>query len=351
MPPKRHFLERGRPPKRAPGAGRRGPMPVSGPRVRWSGLEPLHDAAGRERKRFYKLETLANATEYFIRQRDDFVVPSVHDVLGPAPVAALLFELFLETASKLFFRVRATNANGRQASLAFVAAKNDTPYGARLAAERANLGWLHQRLAQQGVRAPQCILNTLRGGSIYLPDRHGRKGHGREIYAYMAQWPAGFHELGIGKNGCFFVQGLPPQPVTADQTDQIRARMASIVAATYHPQRRDCVDMPVIAEADFLATRPQQGAIRLKLVTCRGILKHMTPARVLHRMAGVCYTWRGRRFPLLPNNPAHLLDELSAVLGADTARHWLTTYRDALVSGRLPEQPTLTVDALATLNM
>ena len=45
--------------------------------VRWTGLAPLVDARGREMKRFFKLETLASATEHALRGRDRFILPSI----------------------------------------------------------------------------------------------------------------------------------------------------------------------------------------------------------------------------------------------------------------------------------
>lgn len=314
------------------------------PRTRWSGLDPLLDAYGNERKRFFKLETLANATDYFLRRPDAFIVASVQDALGPFPVTALAFELFLETPGKLVFRARATNAKGRQGTFSFVVAKNDDPYSGRLAIERASLWRLYQQI-------PKLVLKPLRGGTVYLPDRHGRSDQGRSIYGYMAEWPSGFHEIGVGKNGCFFIQGQPPQPVTAEQTETIKARMAALVAATFHERRRDCIEIPDIDEADFLASRPQQGAIRLKLVTCRGVLKHMTPEKVLHRIADASYAWRGRRVPLLPRDSALFLDELSEVLGAEEALGWLRAYHAALTAGRIQERPALTAAALDMLGI
>ena len=274
-PPQRSATKKRPKPKRRRGAGPRGTARGSGVRAHWRGLDPLMDARGREVKRFYKLETLASATEHLIGERDRFFVPSIQDVLGPAAVTTLEFNLFIETPARLVFRLRAANAKRKRASFAFVVAKNVSPYSAHLAAEHANLGWLHPR-------APRFVLKPLRGGAIYLPDRHRRAGHSREVFAYLAPWPTRFHELGIGKNRRFFVKGRPLQPLTAAQTDDLKARMVAAVVSTYDPVRGDCVAVPDVTQGDFLATRPQRGrgALTLKLISCRGVLKRMTPAKL-----------------------------------------------------------------------
>ena len=216
--------------------------------------------------------------------------------MGAAPLANIAFDFFLETESKLLFRMRVSNAQRRRASFAYVVAKNTGVFSERLEAEHANLGWLHERVSRY-------VLTPLRGGTVYLPDRHRRAGHGREVFAYLASWPAKHHELGLGPNLQFFVGGKTIQPITEEQTDILKGRMAGVVAGTYHPQRHYCIETPDLLRGDFLATRPQQGAMRVKLVTCRGIRKGMTPATVLHRILSKTYTFDGQKVRLAPNNP------------------------------------------------
>lgn len=308
-------------------------------RVRWSGLGPLVESAEGPIKRYYKLETLANATERLIHQHDRFIVPSVQQVLGAAPVVRLSFNLLIETASKLIFHVSASNAKRKRGALAFIVAKNDAPYSAQLAGEHGNL----RRLREQ---APKSVFRAFKGGRVFLPDRHRRAGHGREIFAYMAKWPSGYRELGIGKNRCFFVQGDPPQPLTDEQTEALKAQMVTIIAETYNPTRLECMAMPDVTQLDFLATRPQRGAMKLKLIGCRGMLKYMTPAKVIHRIVAASCPWQGSPFRLAPEAPERLFEALIEALGEASARDWFSDYRDSVTQGKLSAQEELPMDAL-----
>lgn len=326
--------------KRRPGSRKPASQRAPDLRIRWHGLGPLLDARGREVKRFYKLETLTSAAEYAIRQhRDHFIVPSIQAVMGAAPLHELAFDLFLETPARLIFRLRATNANRKQAAFAFIAAKNADPYSKRLAAEHADLARFHDR-------APNWILKPLCGGRLYLPDRYRRAAHGRKIFAYLAQWPRGFHRLAIGKNRCFFVGGEPVQPLTAAQTEELKAQMVAIVARTYDRERHDCISLPDVTAGDFLATRPQSGALKLKLIGCHGALKNMNPAKLVHRIVDGHYTWHGRPFRLAPQDPEQLYRALAEALGSDTAHAWLAQYRDAVNRGKLAGQEELPLEIM-----
>jgi hypothetical protein len=320
-------------------AGRTSRARENAPRVHWSGFRPLFDFWGTEIKRFYKIETLAGATEWMIGKNDRFLAPSIQDVLGPAPVASLSFDLFQEGRYQLIFRLRAVNARRREATFAFVAAKKHEDFSALAQAEHRNLRILHER-------APAYVVKPFRGGTIYLPDRHQRAGHGREIYAYVTEWLNGFHELGVNRDLQFFVNIAKPHTFTIAQTEALKQRIVEIVARTYHPGRRECMEIPQIASGDFVVTNTPRGVARLKLIACRHLLTRVSPEDLIHRVAAASWEWGGRRFRLAPADPSAVFDAFAGAVGRATARAWFTQYHAAVSRRVLPEQDTLPIGDL-----
>jgi hypothetical protein len=307
-------------------------------RVRWNGIEHLDDGV----KRFYKIETLASAVEYLIQNRDSFIVPSIQASFEREAVASLDFDFFAELPGKLMFRVRASTAKRKTAMFAFVVAKNADPFSKHLAAEHANLKHFH-------ARAPESIMQPLRGGRIYLPDRHQRAGYGREVYGFMAKWPTGHTGLGMGKGSCFVILGQPLQPLLPAQTDDVKAALMAIVARTYDAARRDAIVLPEAVGGDVVVTRPGRGSMKVKLVACRGVRKNLTPAKLVHAFASTTHTWHGEKVHFAPNDPERFYSGLVQGVGAETAAQWLAAYREAVAKGHLPEQDRLPLAALDAL--
>ena len=311
--------------------------------VRWGGFRPMFDFWGNELERYYKLDTLANATERLLQTKDQFVVPSVQQVLGPAPVVSFAFELFQEGRHQIIFRLGAANAKRKRAQFAFVVGKRSRRESKVAETEHANLRVLHQR-------APEHVVRPFRGGLIYLPDRHGRSTHGREVYAYLTQWLSGYHELGVGRNLQFIINESPRHTFTIAQTEHIKGRIVEILARTYDPAKRRCIEIPEVASGDFVVTRPAgRGNPGIKLVACRRLVRNVTPAKLIRRLVDASWDWGGREFRLAPAEPETLFDGLAGALGADEARGWLRQYVAAVSDGLFPEQEALPVEALAGL--
>lgn len=306
-------------------------------RIRWSSFRPLYDFWGNEIKRFYQLETLASAVERMIRSKDRFVIPSVQEVLGPAPVTSLAFELFQEGKYQLIFRLRACNVKRKEGVFAFVAAKRPADYSDIARQEHGNLRLLNQR-------ARDYVVRPFRGGMVYLPDRHGRTEHGREIYAYVTQWLTGFHEMGVNANLQLIINIVPRHTFTIAQTEDLKGRIIEIIVRSYDPAKGDCMEMPQIASGDFVVTAPKKGVSRLKLIACRRLLEHVTPAKLIHRIVTASWEWGDRTFHLAPEDPEILFGSLVRAVGRDTARTWLGQYASAVASKRLPESLPLPPD-------
>jgi len=331
-----------RPVRRTSPRNRPAPRPHAGINTLWTGFRPLFDYWGNEIVRFYKLETLASAVDWSLQtKRDRFLIPSIQQALGPTPVMSLAFELFQEGRYQFIFRVRAVNARRKEGTFALVVAKRAEDYSKLAALEHANLRVIHER-------APEFVVCPFRGGNVYLPDRHGRVEHGRDVYAYVTQWLAGFHELGVNDRLQFIINVKARHTFTIAQTEQLKAKIIEIVARTYSPKKRDCMDVPEIASGDFVVTAPPKPP-RIKLIACRRMLRNVTPVKLLDKIAAASWPWGNTRFYLAPEDPRICYDAFARAIGKEVARDAFTQYAAAIESGKLPERDTLSRQALAEL--
>lgn len=313
------------------GQGRRH-LPV---RVRFENLRPLYDYWGNEIRRYYQLETLAASTDAMIRRGDRFIQPSLRRIMGASPITHMRFSLYQEGYFQLIFRLTATNANRTEATVAFVVAKRAGETSTIAESEHRLLHTLHKR-------SPEDVVRPLEGGRIMLLG--GRRGHEkpRFVYAYITQWADGFRELGVDRDLRFFVNAVPHQPFTAEQTEQLKARLVALIARTYDPVRRECMEMPQIASGDIVVGKTaKQSAPKLKLIACRRMLRNVPPARFLHILASAQWEWGGGLLRLMPSDPALSWAALTDAVGSATAREWAAAYLGAVAAGRYPERATL----------
>lgn len=313
-----------------------------GPAVRFRELRPMADYWGQELKRYYKLETLASAVEWCIRRQDRFIMPTVQRVLGSAPVTSLTFTLFQEGRFQLIFRLRAINAKKKSAEFGFVVAKRDGETSATAGAEHRHLEYLH-------ARAPEWVVKPHLGGHVFLPDRH-RRGEGREIYAYLTQWLAAYHELGVDKNHQFFINVHPHHLLTRAQTEALKVQIVAIVAKTYDPEKRVAMEIPEIASGDIVVTRPNRsGRQSAKLIACRRLISNVRPARLIHLIATAGGMWGDARFFLAPADPQDFFNGLALGAGAESARAWMRDYANEIARKRFPQQRHLPLDDVRAL--
>lgn len=292
----------------------------------------MADYWGQELKRYFKLETLASAVEWRIRRHDRFILPTVYLVLGSSPVTGLTFTLFQEGRYQFIFHLRATNAKKRSADFGFVVAKRDGEISKVAAAEHRHLEALHGR-------APEWVVKPFLGGNVFLPDRYGRPGQGREIHAYLTQWLGSFHELGVDKNHQFFINVHPHRLLTLAQTEALKVKAVAIVARAYDPEGRISMEMPEVASGDFVVTQPnRKGEQDIRLIACRKLLSNIAPGRLVHMIATAGGMWGDRRFFLAPADPQDLLDGLVQGVGEERAVQWMREYTGAVARKRYPQQ-------------
>jgi len=302
--------------------------PAGGPAIRWSGERPMYDYWGNELKRYYRFDTLANAVEGLFRGGENFITHSAKSEMGPGNLTTFHFELFQEGRYQLIFKLSIGNAQRKKAVFAFVVAKNHQECTTVAKAEHRILNTLHERI-------PQTVVKPYRGGVLFLPDRHGRKEHGRSIYAYMTQWLSGFEELGVDKNLQFIVNIAKRHTFTLAETDNLKGQMIEAIVKSFDPKVRDCMALPEIASGDFVVRKPPKGMPKVKLIACRRLVQRMGPVRLLEKILSTTWVWGEREFSLCPNEPKVFHDALVRGLGKETAALWCEQLRAAYEGGKV----------------
>lgn len=312
--------------------------------IKFKNLDPRFDIDGKEIKRQYKMETLTNALSKQIRTNDKFVLSSIRQVLGPVPIKNMDIELVHESRYRFTFRIKVLAANRKQASFGLVVAKNHKEYSELTKSERSIMRILHERV-------PKCVMEPLKGGTIFLPDRHKRKDFDRDVFAYMTTWNGHSHELDIQKNQNLFLKAPKPVRFTAPETQAIKRRMLEIILRTYDPARRNGMSIPLSPVSDFLAIKASRGTPQLMLTACTDMQNRVSPAKLIHRIVSAEWKVNKNTYNLTPDDPTELLQALTNALGKQDAIEWLTQYKKAVKAKRLPELPRLDLFTLDQLNI
>ena len=338
--------------KHRPKAGKRRPKPQNLKTkdghtlyVKFKNLGPMYDFWGDEFKRHFNLETLASALERHLRTRDRFITPSIQQKLGAPPLKSFTVELFQEGKFQLIFRVKALNVVGKSTTIGLVVAKNHKEYSEVAKKEHALLNILHDRV-------PKCVVEPMKGGYIFMPDRHRRKEHDREIYAYCTTWLGGYHELGIQKDLRLFINVAKPIPFTTAQTEALKRRMLEIILRTYDPVRRNCMAIPQLASGDFVVSKPTRTKKpQLMLIACRDMENRISPPQLIRRIIEAEWPWGKRVYRLMPSEPEEFVQALVNALGKEEAMTWLSSYKKAVTKGRMTEDERFSVYMMEQLNI
>lgn len=311
----------------------------AGPRFRWNRIEAMFDEHGKELKRFYQPETFASAFERAALTPRSFVEQTLIPALGTAELVSADFALVFENRERFVFYMEA-KAKRKKALFAIVAAKRTDEGGEWLQAERGHLQALHQR-------APKDVVEPFRGGTVYLPGKHGAEG--RDVYAYMTRWPGGFdrveaanaRQFGVFSEGKHAVLGVA-------ETETLRERIVSLWARFATEAGPDVPDPGMLRPGDLLVRRTGAGAPRLMLAACPRMLPKLAPPRLLGTL--LTTGWEcgaGTSCALAPLAPEGLAAALDAALGTPEMRRWLEMYCDAAKRGRAHGRGADYVDALA----
>jgi len=288
----------------------------------------MYDYWGNEIKRFYRLETLSNAVDSMLRGKENFLSQSARELLGPGNITHYSFDLFQEGRFQLIFRLQVGNAQKKRANFAFVVAKNHQECTTVAKTEHRILTLLHQRI-------PKGVVKPFRGGVIFLPDRLGRKEHGRSLFGYVTQWLTGYEELGVNKNLQFIVNIAKRHTFTLAETDLLKGQMIETVLRSYDPEARDCMALPEIASGDFVVRKPPKGVPRVMLIACRRMHQRMGPVRLLEKILTTTWPWGENEFSLCPDDPAVFHKAIVQAVGQESAEQWCAQLRAAQEGGKM----------------
>ncbi|MFP6583195.1 MAG: hypothetical protein VCD00_11665, partial [Candidatus Hydrogenedentota bacterium] len=246
---------------------------------------------------------------------------------------------------QLIFRVKAMNIKRKQATFGLVVAKNNKEYSDVAKKEHALLRLLNER-------DPKCIVEPLKGGMVFLPDRHKRKEHDRELYAYCTTWLSGFHELGIQRNNNLYINIPTPVQFDKKQTQALKRRMVEIVVRSYDPTRRNCMAIPQLASGDFVVSKAAKNVNpQLKVIACRDMENRISPAQLIHRLIEAEWEWNKNIYFFTPDDPRELIQALTNALGKADAMDWLSQYRKSVKVKRLPENERFSLYEMDQLNI
>jgi hypothetical protein len=312
--------------------------------IKFNNLDPRLDEHGKEIKRHFKLETLTNAISKQIRTNDKFVLSSIRTAFGNVPIKNLDFELVAESRYRFTFRVKVQTANRKQATYGLVVAKNHSEYSELVRKEHVLMKVLHERL-------PKCVIEPLKGGTVFLPDRHRRTEFDRDVYAYMTSWNGGFHAMEVQRNNNLAVNTGRLSRMTPTQTQALKRRMVEIILRTYDASRRNAMSIPLNPVSDFLASKPSTGNPQLLLVGCTDLQNRVSPSKMIHRIVSAEWTINKKVYCLMPNDVSEFMQALTNALGKADAVDWLSQYKKAVKAERLPELPRLDLFTLEQLNI
>ena len=311
-------------PKRRPAAASAASSEI---RFQWFGVK--EEDTRRRGKQFYKLETLASATERLVRTKDRVITASARAAIGPSDLTSMTFELIGERPNAFVFRLHAGNAHRNRHTFNYLAAKSDGKHSEALAAE-------FERLRAFAQRAPKHFPKMFRSGSVFLPDRIRRRSQGREIAIYLTQAQGAMEVLDGNERGQFVLTGTEGRrALSLRDTEVLKASVMEALAATYDPDTREMMAPPDLAAAELLAHRSPKGTLRLRVCGCHALLQGLAPGRFLESLV-LAYSRLGEgKFAFAPEEPTALCEAIASARGKDNARAWLSTYIDQVDHGRL----------------
>lgn len=330
---------------------RRKPKKFTGPPARhreltfntkWLNLVEFRDEKGRPYRRFYKLETLISAVDKLVREQDRFLVPAVQQLLGPGGLNNIIFELYSEDPLRFVFHGRATHATRKRANFRLVVAKNQEEASRRVSVEYKHLAALYPRMGDQ-------MVQPLRSGGIFLPDRYRRQDHHREVSAYVTSCPANFGPLGIHRSHQYMALEPAPHTFSKKETEALKQRMVTAIVAAYNPVTRDGIDTHQLDFTTFHVQRPSRGLPKLKLFNCVHMQTRISTAKLLGFLMTDSWENHGVRASIAPEDPRQLFDAISEAVGRDTARQWIAQYARMAATDKVKAPKDGSVDALAEI--
>lgn len=222
--------------------------------------------------------------------RPDNVILLSYRMLARAggPIRRVRLEHVQEGPFQIVMKTRVESANGAREFRTVIS--KDGGHISRAAAEE------YRNVQELQARRDRHVVRPLAGGFLEL---RTDKGERKRLFTYCTEWLTGYHELALNRQMNFCVNEPPLYHFNADVTRHIKKSILQICYDLYDPATGSAIEPPLIAAGDFMITRPAyRQPLRLKLMTCRRILRGLTPPQCGRLYLDYEGEWDGKTFRL-----------------------------------------------------
>jgi len=283
-------------------------------------------------KRFYQLETLHNAIELYVQQKERFLWTGLSSLAKGAGISTLGFDLVYEDPIRLVYALTITTQQRKRISARFIVAKNHEECSAALKKECATLGSLSERF-------PEGVVGPVQQGVLYLPDRHRRKEIEREVFAYLYPAPVDLTPLYVASPTQLGPHDPKPLRYSQKDTERIKLSIIGIVAACYDTNTRTGIDVEDLEPESFAVSRSEGKKWSVFLTQCPRMRTRMPQGQLIQKLLfGVLRTGKNI-LPMAPARPEDFFDALSRAATVEAARDWCTAYLKFQENRFAPKSP------------
>ncbi len=288
-------------------------------------------------KRFYRLETLNNAIQQQVLEKNRFLWTGLNRSVKGAALSSLLFDLVYEDPIRLVYIITAVTPQRKRVEARLVVAKNHEECSAALARECALLETL-------GARAPGRIFVPEQQGLFFLPDRHHRKEVKREIFAYLGAAPEPLTPLYVVSSTQLGPHGSKPLRYSVKETETLKCSLVGLLAGCYDEATFSGVDVNDLAPECLSVAERTENRLSLVLTQCPMIRKRLPSGRFIQKL--VFGTLRSGKtiLPVAPARPDLLFQALANEVGGEKARAWCHAFTDQYKRRGNPPLPDRDVD-------
>ena len=271
-------------------------------------------------KRFFKLETLTNAFEKALKEKDRFIHAGLKAVSDDISLSSLSCDLAYEDSLRYLFLLTIVNKARKKISARFVVAKNHEECSAALEKECLSLEELHPR-------NPGHVISPARRGVLYLPDRHKRKDVSRELFAYYYRSPVNLAPLYVASPRQLAPHGTRPLCFSLKETDRIKQDIIGIIASCYDEHSQSGLDPRDLYPECFSVQGPAgKGTPVVMLTQCPRVQKKLRSGQLIQRLLYGTFKSSRHVFPLAPERPEGFFEALTRVLPPGMAETWCNAF-------------------------
>ncbi|NLV46951.1 MAG: hypothetical protein GXY07_20915 [Candidatus Hydrogenedentes bacterium] len=285
-------------------------------RVKWSTSLMYAGPYPAPAKRFFKFETLQNAVEKCLQEKDRFFWSGLNTLSNNLPITSLQCDLIYEDALRLVYSLTLATQSRKLVYARLVIAKNHEECSALLEKECTALTILAER-------CPGGVAPVAARGVIFLPDRHMRREVSREVFAYFIKVPPGLTPLYVASATQFAPHGPKPARYSVKDTEVLKKSIVRVLAKCYEEKSGSGIVPADLCPECFAVQHPlPANNASSVLLQCPRVRKRLAPGYFMHAlMFGILGTGK-HRMALAPVNPEAFFDALTGAVGAEKAREW-----------------------------